>query len=96
MKIIDSIYIYSTELGNTHVYENPALLSLGLLFFKWHNVQAEKLETSPESKDWSSDRVFYAARRWVIATQQVGKIDVACWCNYKSKKNSQPMLNQQI
>ncbi|KAL5010355.1 hypothetical protein ScPMuIL_012660 [Solemya velum] len=58
------------KLGNTHVYENPALLSLGLLFFKWHNVQAEKLETSPESKDWSSDRVFYAARRWVIATQQ--------------------------
>nr|XP_015923608.1 dual oxidase isoform X2 [Parasteatoda tepidariorum] len=55
-------------LGDPRVHQNPALLSLGILFYRWHNVIATKIVT--EHPDWSDEEVFQKARRWVIATLQ--------------------------
>ncbi|GMR43024.1 hypothetical protein PMAYCL1PPCAC_13219 [Pristionchus mayeri] len=55
-------------LGDSRINENPGLLSFGLVLFRWHNVQARRMQT--EHPDWSDEELFQAARRWVIATLQ--------------------------
>ena len=58
-------------LGDPRVNQNPAFLALGIVFYRWHNVQAEIVrEKHPE---WIDEDVFQAARRRVVATLQVGK-----------------------
>ncbi|PVD36104.1 hypothetical protein C0Q70_03077 [Pomacea canaliculata] len=56
------------RLGDTHVYENPWLLSLNLLFFKYHNSVAESL--ARHHQNWTSDEIFDKTRHWVIAVLQ--------------------------
>lgn len=56
------------ELGDKHVQENPALLSLGVLFFRWHNYLVDKLDSQ---KHHGFDETFSRARQWVIASLQV-------------------------
>uniref|UniRef100_A0AAR5PYW1 NAD(P)H oxidase (H2O2-forming) n=1 Tax=Dendroctonus ponderosae TaxID=77166 RepID=A0AAR5PYW1_DENPD len=55
-------------LGDPRTNQNPALLTLGILFFRWHNVMAERIQrTNPA---WSDEDVFQKARRVVVATLQ--------------------------
>ena len=55
-------------LGDSRVNENPGLLSFGLVMYRWHNIQAKRLqELNP---DWTDEELFQAARRFVIATLQ--------------------------
>uniref|UniRef100_A0A1B6CWK3 NAD(P)H oxidase (H2O2-forming) n=1 Tax=Clastoptera arizonana TaxID=38151 RepID=A0A1B6CWK3_9HEMI len=55
-------------LGDPRSNQNPALLSFGILFFRWHNVIAARVQA--EHPDWSDEEVFQRARRIVIATLQ--------------------------
>lgn len=63
------------RMGDKHAFENPAVLSLAILFFRYHNTMA--LETMKWRRDLPSDVVFEKARRWVIGTMQ--KIIVYDW-----------------
>ncbi|XP_012261755.2 dual oxidase-like isoform X2 [Athalia rosae] len=56
------------RLGNPRGNENPFLLTFGVLWFRWHNVIAMHLRKL--HMEWTSDEIFYEARKWVIATQQ--------------------------
>ncbi|KAK7092277.1 hypothetical protein V1264_008051 [Littorina saxatilis] len=56
------------RVGDTHAFENPWLLSLNLMFFRYHNDVAERAHAA--HSDWSADDVFQYSRRWVIATMQ--------------------------
>uniref|UniRef100_A0A0N5APC8 NAD(P)H oxidase (H2O2-forming) n=1 Tax=Syphacia muris TaxID=451379 RepID=A0A0N5APC8_9BILA len=55
-------------LGDPRANENPGLLSLGLILYRWHNIQARRIQA--EHPTWTDEEVFQAARRWVIATLQ--------------------------
>ena len=70
-------------LGDPRVNQNPAFLALGILFYRWHNLQASQIQS--EHPEWNDEAVFQAARRRVIATLQVRydlpsytKLDVLC------------------
>lgn len=56
-------------LGDPRSNQNPALLSFGILFFRWHNVVARRVQA--DHPDWTDEEVFQRARRIVIATLQV-------------------------
>ncbi|XP_044256242.1 dual oxidase 2-like [Tribolium madens] len=63
------------KLGNPRGNENSFLLTFGIMWFRWHNYIAKRIRSlKPE---WSSEKVFNEARKWVIATQQ--KIVVYDW-----------------
>ncbi|XP_035222142.1 dual oxidase-like isoform X3 [Stegodyphus dumicola] len=55
-------------LGDPRSNQNPALLAFGIVFFRWHNVMAKRIQD--EHPDWSDEDVFERARRWVIASLQ--------------------------
>lgn len=38
------------------------------MWFRWHNVMAKHIKR--HNRDWSSEKIFNEARKWVIATQQ--------------------------
>ncbi|XP_067686198.1 dual oxidase 2-like [Haliotis asinina] len=63
------------RLGDTHVYENPGILSLGVLFFRYHNYRADHIRKY--HPNLSSDEIFERSRRWVIASLQ--KVIVYDW-----------------
>ncbi|XP_066271340.1 dual oxidase 2-like isoform X5 [Branchiostoma lanceolatum] len=56
------------KLGNPRGNENAFLLTFGVLWFRWHNYLADMIAT--KQPDWSDERVFNEARKWVIATHQ--------------------------
>lgn len=69
-----------------------------MLWFRWHNFLAEGIrENHP---DWSSDKVFNEARKWVIATYQHIVIDewIPTWLNKKLPDyvGYDPSVNPQI
>uniref|UniRef100_A0A915J7Z2 NAD(P)H oxidase (H2O2-forming) n=1 Tax=Romanomermis culicivorax TaxID=13658 RepID=A0A915J7Z2_ROMCU len=55
-------------LGDSRVNENPALLSMGLMLYRWHNYQARRLKV--QHPDWTDDDLFHRSRQMVIATLQ--------------------------
>ncbi len=55
-------------LGDPRTNQNPAFLTLGLLFYRWHNVLARRLQRA--HPNWGDEDVFQAARRINIATLQ--------------------------
>ncbi|KAK6045182.1 hypothetical protein COOONC_17314 [Cooperia oncophora] len=55
-------------LGDPRVNENPGLLSIGIMLYRWHNVMAKRMQN--EHPSWTDEELFQAARRWVIATIQ--------------------------
>ncbi|PSN44387.1 Dual oxidase [Blattella germanica] len=55
-------------LGDPRTNQNPALLAFGILFFRWHNVIAKRVQA--EHPDWPDEEVFQRTRRFVIATLQ--------------------------
>ena len=52
--------------------QNPAFLALGIIFYRFHNLLAAKIQQ--QRPDWEDEDVFQAARRRVIATLQVLKV----------------------
>ncbi|XP_078655544.1 dual oxidase 2-like isoform X2 [Branchiostoma floridae x Branchiostoma belcheri] len=56
------------KLGNPRGNENAFLLTFGVLWYRWHNYLAEQI--ADNQPDWSDERVFNEARKWVIATHQ--------------------------
>lgn len=46
---------------------------MGIIWFRWHNVLADALSSA--HKDWSDEKVFNEARKWVIASYQRIVID---------------------
>ena len=55
-------------LGDERMNQNPALLSFGILFFRWHNVLANRIQK--KNPLWSDELVFQRARRFLIAHLQ--------------------------
>ncbi|XP_077298120.1 dual oxidase [Arctopsyche grandis] len=55
-------------LGDPRTNQNPAILSFGILFFRWHNVVASRI--AEENPDWSDEDIFQRTRRIVIASLQ--------------------------
>ncbi|XP_072402675.1 dual oxidase 2-like [Diabrotica undecimpunctata] len=56
------------KLGNPRGNENAYLLTFGIMWFRWHNYLAERIYH--HHSDWSSEKIFNEARKWVVATQQ--------------------------
>lgn len=56
-------------LGDPRTNQNPALLSFAIVFHRWHNVLAARVQK--QHPDWPDEEVFERARRLVIATMQV-------------------------
>ncbi|XP_035667435.1 dual oxidase 2-like isoform X3 [Branchiostoma floridae] len=56
------------KLGNPRGNENAFLLTFGVFWFRWHNYLADQI--AAKNLDWSDERVFNEARKWVIATHQ--------------------------
>ncbi|RWS24761.1 dual oxidase 2-like protein [Leptotrombidium deliense] len=56
------------SLGNPWGNESPFLLTIGVLWFRWHNFIASSL--AEIHKDWSDEKIYNEARKWVIASQQ--------------------------
>jgi len=69
--VIESLtYPFLCEvLGDPRTNQNPALLTFGILFFRWHNVVAARVQA--QHPDWPDEEVFQRARRFVVATLQV-------------------------
>ncbi|CAG0912911.1 unnamed protein product, partial [Notodromas monacha] len=55
-------------LGDPRTNQNPALLTFGVLFFRWHNVLARRVQQ--QHPDYTDEQVFQRARRLVIASMQ--------------------------
>nr|XP_022914641.1 dual oxidase-like [Onthophagus taurus] len=86
------------KLGNPRGNENTFLLTFGVLWFRWHNFLAQNIRNL--QPNWSSDKVFNEARKWVIATQQHIVIDewLPTWLNnpLPPYKGYNPSINPQI
>ncbi|CAH0546400.1 unnamed protein product [Brassicogethes aeneus] len=55
-------------LGDPRTNQNPALLTISILFFRWHNVVATRIQKF--NPTWTDEEVFQKARRIVVATLQ--------------------------
>ncbi|KAI4469865.1 nadph oxidase [Holotrichia oblita] len=55
-------------LGDPRTNQNPALLTLSILFFRYHNYVASQVQK--ENPDWSDEDIFQKTRRKVVATLQ--------------------------
>lgn len=44
------------------------MLTFGILWFRWHNYIATSIKK--QNPNWSGEKIFNEARKWVIATQQ--------------------------
>ncbi|XP_014663461.1 PREDICTED: dual oxidase 2-like [Priapulus caudatus] len=59
------------RLGNPRGDENPFLLTFGVLWFRWHNYLAHQFQARHvDEPEWTDERIFNEARKWVIATHQ--------------------------
>ena len=68
----DNFYSIFSAIGNPRGHENPFLLSFGILWFRWHNLIADRVAAdNPSLKD---EQIFNIARKRVIAQYQVNSI----------------------
>ena len=58
--------------GDSHVHQNPGLMTIALVWFRYHNYLASQIEKL--NPTWSDEKVFQAARRKLIAVMQVALI----------------------
>ncbi|XP_060072103.1 dual oxidase 1-like [Ylistrum balloti] len=63
------------RLGNPRGFENPFLLSIGVMWFRLHNFWAEMIKQ--EHPDYTDEALFTEARKWVVAIHQ--KITLYDW-----------------
>jgi hypothetical protein len=61
--------VFILVLGDPRTNQNPAILAIGVVFFRFHNVVAGRIQE--EHPEWSDEEVFQRARRVVVATLQV-------------------------
>lgn len=61
-------------LGDPRTNQNPAILTLSILFFRWHNVVAARVQH--QHPDWTDEDVFQRSRRIVIGTIQVSVLEI--------------------
>ncbi|CAB0013960.1 unnamed protein product [Nesidiocoris tenuis] len=59
-------------LGDPRSNQNPALLAFSILWFRWHNKLAERIQN--ENPDWPDEEIFHRARRLLVAQLQVPKV----------------------
>ena len=68
-------------LGNPRGNENPFLLTFGVLWFRYHNYWARRIEAEHKDenggKGWSDERIFNEARKMVVGVHQVTSLDFA-------------------
>lgn len=55
-------------LGDPRTNQNPALLSFAILFYKYHNVLAQRIQAN--NPGWNDEDIFQRARRLLIASMQ--------------------------
>lgn len=55
-------------LGDPRTNQNPALLSFSIVFYKYHNVLAGRVQKN--NPNWNDEDVFQRARRLLIASMQ--------------------------
>ncbi|XP_074091404.1 dual oxidase 2 isoform X2 [Macrotis lagotis] len=58
------LYVFGAERGN----QNPFLQAMGLLWFRYHNLWAQRL--AQKNPTWGDEELFQHARKRVIATYQ--------------------------
>ena len=63
------IFFTFTVLGDPRSNQNPALLAFSVVFYRWHNFLAERIQE--QHPDWTDEDIFQRARRFVIASLQV-------------------------
>lgn len=56
-------------LGDPRTNQHPPLLALGILFYRYHNIIAARIQR--EHTDMSDEEIFQKTRRRVIGTIQV-------------------------
>ena len=61
--------LYVSVLGDPRTNQHPPLLAFGILFHRWHNVVASRVQQ--ENPRMTDEEVFQRARRIVVATLQV-------------------------
>jgi len=54
--------------GNARGNENPFLITVSTIWFRWHNVLAERFAS--ENPDWTDEKIFIRTRQYVMATYQ--------------------------
>jgi hypothetical protein len=52
---------FISVLGDPRVNQNPALLAIGILFYRWHNVQASLVQAIHPT--WADEDVFQGRKR---------------------------------
>jgi dual oxidase len=70
-----SVKMIFPEIGNPRGNENPFLLTFGILWFRYHNFRARQLKAN--HPDWSDEKLFNEARKWVIAVHQVITVKIS-------------------
>ncbi len=70
--IILSQYYFVLVLGDPRVNQNPGVLALAVIFYRWHNYHAMIVKRN--QPDWVDEDIFQAARRRVISTLQVPRV----------------------
>lgn len=55
--------------GDWHVHQNPGLMTVALVWFRYHNRVAATIEKA--NPTWSDERIFQAARHKVVSVMQV-------------------------
>ena len=61
----------STVLGNPRGNENTFLLTFGILWFRFHNYQADKISAQhANDSHYTDERIFNEARKMVIGVHQ--------------------------
>ncbi|KAK2164701.1 hypothetical protein LSH36_60g05053 [Paralvinella palmiformis] len=63
------------KIGNPRGNENPFLLTMGIMWFRYHNAWARKLKD--QHPDWSDEKLFNEARKMVVGVYQ--KITTKDW-----------------
>ena len=65
------------------------MLSLGILWFRYHNLLAKRIKAKTNITD--DDKLFNEARKWVIATHQVryNRSILFSYCPFKARVESQ-------
>ena len=68
--------VWVVGLGNPRGFENPFLLSFGVLWFRWHNYWANRTAvehgwTSEDDLVRFDERIFNQARKMVVGSYQV-------------------------
>ncbi|KAG8180699.1 hypothetical protein JTE90_005796 [Oedothorax gibbosus] len=56
------------RVGNPLAHENPFILAINIIFYRYHNVIAKSI--SENNTDWDDEKIFNEARKLVVASLQ--------------------------